>query len=114
MLSNLIIGGVMKGFQSKNTTLLTRKEEELHTILQNMPVMVDALDYNGDFVLWNRECEIVTGYTAEEVIGNPNALRLLYPDHNYRHEIQKKFLTRGKNFRDWEMRLTCKMVKLKR
>ncbi len=52
--------------------------------------------------------EIVTGYTAEEVIGNPNALRLLYPDHNYRHEIQKKFLTRGKNFRDWEMRLTCK------
>ena len=68
MLSNLIIGGVMKGFQSKNTTLLTRKEEELHTILQNMPIMVDALDYNGDFVLWNRECEIVTGYTAEEVI----------------------------------------------
>ncbi len=50
MLSNLIIDGVMKGFQNKNTTLLTRKEEELHTILQNMPVMVDALDYNGDFV----------------------------------------------------------------
>ncbi|WP_318581669.1 ATP-binding protein [Bacillus paranthracis] len=113
MLSNLIIGGVMKGFQSKNTTLLTRKEEELHTILQNMPVMVDALDYNGDFVLWNRECEIVTGYTAEEVIGNPNALRLLYPDHDYRHEIQKKFLTRGKNFRDWEMRLTCKNGEIK-
>ena len=113
MLSNLIIGGVMKGFQNKNTTLLTRKEEELHTILQNMPVMVDALDYNGDFVLWNRECEIVTGYTAEEVIGNPNALALLYPDHNYRHEIQKKFLTRGKNFRDWEMRLTCKNGEIK-
>ncbi len=29
MLSNLIIDGVMKGFQNKNTTLLTRKEEEL-------------------------------------------------------------------------------------
>ncbi|MDA1904265.1 ATP-binding protein [Bacillus cereus] len=113
MLSNLIIDGVMKGFQNKNTTLLTRKEEELHTILQNMPVMVDALDYNGDFVLWNRECEIVTGYTAEEIIGNPNALRLLYPDHDYRHEIQKKFLTRGKNFRDWEMRLTCKNGEIK-
>ena len=56
-----------------------------------MPVMVDALDYNGDFVLWNRECEIVTGYTAEEIIGNPNALQLLYPDYNYRHQIQKKF-----------------------
>ena len=56
-----------------------------------MPVMVDALDYNGDFVLWNRECEIVTGYTAEEIIGNPNALQLLYPDHNYRHQIKEIF-----------------------
>ena len=112
MLSSLILDGAIKVFQSKNTTLLSRKEEELHTILQNMPVMVDALDYNGDFVLWNRECEIVTGYTAEEIIGNPNALQLLYPDHNYRHQIQK-FLTCGKNFRDWEMHLTCKMVKSK-
>ncbi|MED3126564.1 PAS domain-containing sensor histidine kinase [Bacillus wiedmannii] len=108
MLSNLIIDGATKIFQSKNSTLLSRKEEELHTILQNMPVMVDALDYNGDFVLWNRECEIVTGYTAEEIIGNPHALQLLYPDHDYRHQIQTKFLTCGKNFRDWEMHLTCK------
>ena len=63
-----------------------------------MPVMVDALDYNGDFVLWNRECEIVTGYTAEEVIGNPDALQLLYPDHNYRHEIQKEIFDSWKEF----------------
>lgn len=113
MLSNLIIDGATKVFQSKNTTLLSRKEEELHTILQNMPVMVDALDYNGDFVLWNRECEIVTGYTAKEIIGNPNALQLLYPDHNYRHQIQTKFLNCGKNFRDWEMQLTCKNGEIK-
>ena len=53
--------------------------------------MVDALDYNGDFVLWNRECEIVTGYTAEEIIGNPNALQLLYPDYNYRHQYKRNF-----------------------
>ena len=74
--------------------------------------MVDALDYNGDFVLWNRECEIVTGYTAEEIIGNPNALQLLYPDYNYRHQ-QKEIFNLWKNFRDWEMHLTCKMVKSK-
>ena len=110
MLSNLIIDGVMKGFQNKNTTLLTRKEEELHTILQNMPVMVDALDYNG-ILFCGIASEIVTGYTAEEVIGNQTHFDYCILD--YRHEIQK-FLTRGKNFRDWEMRLTCKMVKLKR
>lgn len=114
MLSNLIIGGVMKGFQNKNTTLLTRKEEELHTILQNMPVMVDALDYNGDFVLWNRECEIVTGYTAEEVIEIQTHFAYCILIIIIVTRYKKKFLTRGKNFRDWEMRLTCKMVKLKR
>ena len=38
MLSSLILDGAIKVFQSKNTTLLSRKEE-LHTILQNMPVM---------------------------------------------------------------------------
>ncbi|WP_141558067.1 PAS domain-containing protein, partial [Bacillus cereus] len=113
MLANLILDGAIKVLQTKNATLLSQKEEELHTILQNMPVMVDALDYNGDFILWNRECEIVTGYTAKEIIGNPNALQLLYPDHNYRHQIQNKFLTRGKNFRDWEMRLTCKNGEVK-
>ncbi|PQZ57644.1 PAS domain-containing sensor histidine kinase [Bacillus sp. MYb209] len=113
MLSNLIIDGAANAIQRKNNNLLSRKEAELFMILQNMPVMVDALDYNGDFVLWNRECEIVTGYKAEEIIGNPNALRILYPDHNYRHQIQKKFLTHGKNFRDWEMRLTCKNGEIK-
>ncbi|MED0960625.1 ATP-binding protein [Bacillus paramycoides] len=113
MLSNLIIDGATNAIQSKNNNLLFRKEEELYMILQNMPVMVDALDNNGDFVLWNRECEIVTGYTAEEIIGNPNALQILYPDDNYRHQIQKKFLTCGKNFRDWEMHLTCKNGEVK-
>ncbi|EJR54871.1 PAS domain S-box protein [Bacillus cereus VD107] len=113
MLSNLIIDGATNAIQSKNNNLLFRKEEELYMILQNMPVMVDALDNNGDFVLWNRECEIVTGYTAEEIIGNPNALQILYPDDNYRHQIQNKFLTCGKNFRDWEMHLTCKNGEVK-
>ncbi|KFN01338.1 PAS domain-containing sensor histidine kinase [Bacillus clarus] len=108
MLSNLIVDTAIDKLQNKNKHLLSQKEEELHMILQNMPVMVDALDYNGDFVLWNRECEIVTGYKAKEIIGNPKALQLLYPDDTYRHQIQEKFSMRGKNFRDWEMNLTCK------
>lgn len=39
-----------------------------------MFVMVDVFDYNGDFVLWNWECEIVIGYIVEEIIGNFNVL----------------------------------------
>lgn len=82
--------------------------KNLYTILQNMPVMVDAFDEEGNFVVWNRECELVTGYSAAEIVKNPRALELLYPDEVYRKQMQHEFSIRGKNFRDWEMTLTCK------
>lgn len=114
-LSNLIVDSAMNKLQNqtKNIHLLSQKEEQLHTILQNMPIMVDALDKNGKFILWNRECELVTGYAAEEIVGNPKALELLYPDESYRRQLQKKFSIRGKSFRDWEMNLTCKNGEIK-
>ncbi|MEH6852933.1 PAS domain-containing sensor histidine kinase [Bacillus pseudomycoides] len=82
--------------------------ENLYTILQNMPVMVDAFAEEGTFSIWNRECELVTGYSAAEIVNNPHALELLYPDEGYRNQALNEFFVRGKNFRDWEMTLTCK------
>lgn len=82
--------------------------ENLYTILQNMPVMVDAFAEEGTFSIWNRECELVTGYSAAEIVKNPHALELLYPDEGYRNQMLHEFSVRGKNFRDWEMTLTCK------
>ncbi|MGF9966814.1 ATP-binding protein [Bacillus rhizoplanae] len=87
---------------------LSIPSKNLYTILQNMPVMVDAFDEEGTFVVWNRECELVTGYSAAEIVKNPRALELLYPDEVYRKQMQHEFSIRGKNFRDWEMTLTCK------
>ncbi|MDM5155123.1 ATP-binding protein [Bacillus sp. DX1.1] len=114
-LTNLIVDRAMNQLQqqNQNVDILSQKEKQLHTILKKMPIMVDALDKNGDFILWNRECELVTGYTAEEIIGNPQALELLYPDEKYRKQVQKKLSIRGKSFRDWEMNLTCKNGEIK-
>jgi PAS domain S-box-containing protein len=53
-------------------------------ILQGMPVLMDAFDADGSIVMWNAECERVTGYSAAEIIGNPRALEKLYPDVEYR------------------------------
>lgn len=55
----------------------------LEQFLREMPVLLNAFDARGLFVFWNRECERVTGYSAEEMIGNPGALQLLYPDPVY-------------------------------
>lgn len=56
---------------------------QLEQLLHEMPVLLDAFDARGHFVFWNRECERVTGYTSREILNNPDALPLLYPDPVY-------------------------------
>jgi two-component system, sporulation sensor kinase E len=87
---------------------LRDSEERMRLVVQNMPVMLDALDADGNFLVWNRECEQVTGYSADEIIGNPNALELLYPGADYLQCVLKEWDERGNDFRDWELELTAK------
>lgn len=56
-------------------------EQRLRMVLEKMPVMMTAFDQEGNIIVWNRECERVTGYTAEEIVGNPNARNFLSTNH---------------------------------
>jgi PAS domain S-box-containing protein len=71
-------------------------------------VMLNAMDKDGRLVAWNRECERVTGYSAEEMIGNPRAVEMLYHDPAYRQQVLEEWADRGGDFRNWEMELTGK------
>ncbi|MBD2313506.1 EAL domain-containing protein [Desertifilum sp. FACHB-1129] len=93
--------------------LLRESEERLRTVLQNMPVMMSAFDNQGTLIVWNRECERVTGYLASEIVGNPNALELLYPNPEYRAEIRAQWQNSNHHYRDWECQITCKDGNLK-
>jgi two-component system, sporulation sensor kinase E len=86
---------------------LLESEERLRAVVQNMPVMLDALDADNRIIVWNQECERVTGYSAEEIVGNPRALELLYPDAGYLQRVLAKWGERGDS-RDWELQLTSK------
>ncbi|HER43376.1 MAG TPA: PAS domain S-box protein, partial [Candidatus Eisenbacteria bacterium] len=77
-------------------------------VVAEMPVMLDAFDEKGVIVSWNRECERVTGYGAEELVGNPRSLEMLYPDPAYRREILKTLESLPGNLGKWEFELTCK------
>ncbi|MFD3448251.1 PAS domain S-box protein [Microbacteriaceae bacterium 4G12] len=92
---------------------LLDNEQQQRMILENLPVMVDAVDENGMYIVWNRECELITGYTQDEIIGNPQAFEMLYPNVGYRNHLFDEFVERGNNFRDWDMTLTCKDGSLK-
>src|SRR5919202_3041279 len=99
----------------RDVTVRHQIEEELHhnearlrSILENMPVMLDAFDATGKIIAWNQECERVTGYTAEEVIGNSGIMEQLYPNASYCQQQTDQWKQRGDDYRNWEWELTCK------
>lgn len=87
---------------------LRAREARLKQVLEIMPVMLDAFDEQRTIVLWNKECERVTGYSAAEIVGNPRAMELLYPDAAYRERMLDEWTARGDKYRDWEWTLTAK------
>ena len=85
---------------------LKESEDRLRSVIQNMPVMMFALDEKGNTIVWNRECERITGFSAEEIVGNPKGLDVLYPNREIRNEIREALLTHS-DYRDWEWEITC-------
>lgn len=87
---------------------LRESEAQLRTIVEEMPVIFNALDDRGNAVFWNREAEQVTGYGKDEVIGNPNFLETVYPDPAYRARMMDELQRRMGEYRDWEWNVRCK------
>ncbi len=97
------------------TTELKREEEEqrriaqrLRTIIENMPVMLIAFDEDAIIIAWNRECEHITGFTANEILYHQGAMELLFPDREYRRKIIDKMIGSGDMFRSVEWNIRCK------
>ncbi len=88
--------------------VLDISENEIRAIFQKLPVCIDALDEKGEIVFWNEECERVTGYSAEEIVGNPDWVKLLYPDEAYRQKLIQEWAKRGNHFRQWELVIRAK------
>jgi|GEM_PF-4243015 len=83
-------------------------ESRLRVIVQNMPVMLNAFNESSVLVFWNRECERVTGFRADDVIGNPRALEMLYPAPDRRRQVAEMFGPRPGSFRHRQIDLVCK------
>ncbi|KAF5415848.1 MAG: Methyl sulfide methyltransferase-associated sensor [Candidatus Methanogaster sp.] len=87
---------------------LLESEGRLQLIAENMPVMLDAFDDKGNIIVWNSECEKVTGFNSMEIINNPKAGKMLYPDKDYENHIHSMLVEYGSNFRNLEWDITCK------
>ena len=89
-------------------TLMLEKEKQFQQVLEHFPVMISAFDGEGNILAWNKECERVTGYSADEITGNAKSMEMLYPDTTYRKQIMGRFSESQAGNRDWECVLTCK------
>ncbi len=92
---------------------LRTREEQLHLLVQSMPVLVEAFDTEGHIVVWNDTCTRMTGYTSAEIVNNHRALELLYPDSTYRAHVQQALLKPQIPFHEQEWTMTCKDGSLK-
>ncbi|MGE4298897.1 MAG: ATP-binding protein [Desulfovibrionaceae bacterium] len=99
-------GAWLRRARSEEAELL--REMRLGVLVQLMPVMIHAFDARGNIIFWNRECERVTGYMADEVLDNPGAMRLLYPDPTFRAAIIEHWQERGGDYRQSEWPVRCK------
>jgi len=98
----------------KRTQLsLEASEERMYLVVENMPVMLNALDEEGNILMWNRASEDITGYSAEEIIHNDKAMETLYPDPEERRHMMTKWYTFSESENYWEARITCKDGHLK-
>jgi PAS domain-containing protein len=80
-IENVIDGGVLTftniGAIKKLEASLRASESQLQQLFDHIPVMLVAFDDQQRTVAWNRECERVTGYQAQEMIGKRDAFQLL-------------------------------------
>ncbi len=82
--------------------------QKIRIILEQMPIILFAFDMQGCLCAWNREAERVTGYSAHEMIGNPNAMKLLCPDADYRRAMLDAYRQKGDDYRNWDWQLVAK------
>lgn len=87
---------------------IRENDERLRLVVQNMPVLMDAFDEAGNIIVWNGECERLTGFSAAEIVNNPQAMHLLYPEPAYLETMLLQWQSSEDDYRDWEWEISCK------
>ena len=58
-------------------------------VIDTAGVWMSVVDPQGNVLLWNRAAEEITGYSRDEVLGNNNIFRWLYPNADDRRALRR-------------------------
>ncbi|MCU0661096.1 MAG: PAS domain S-box protein [Myxococcota bacterium] len=89
----------------RRESVLRVSEARLTHVFQHLPVMMCALDDQRLVTVWNAECERVTGYRAQEILGNPEFAALLAGSSQNLMLALAGPEAPGKELRDFEIEL---------
>lgn len=69
---------------------LMEKNGFFENLLDELPQMICALDENGIIRYWNDQCQVVLGYSSDDLVLKADAAEKLMPNRKYREEILEK------------------------
>lgn len=82
--------------------------ERFRQLADSLPVLVDGFTEDLTFVIWNKECERVTGYSREEILGRRDCFDRLYPDPKERAYVLSEWERSKRDVRDFRVALVAK------
>ncbi|MFW6041006.1 MAG: PAS domain S-box protein [Thermoplasmatota archaeon] len=101
----------------QDITEIKEKEKEIQdlnrfqkTVVENANVWINVVDMEGNIVIWNEGAEKISGYSKEEVEGNNQIWRWLYPNKKIRENILEGHYRMRNNdaFENVETTIQCK------
>jgi PAS domain S-box-containing protein len=113
------LGLLLLLFERQRGKLLQAREvlaanlERQRRVVENAPALMYALDDKGRLVVWNAECERVTGHRASELLGDPDAPARLVPDPARPGEPAAWWARPREDYREREAELVCADGKVK-
>ncbi|MBE0645810.1 MAG: PAS domain S-box protein [Bacteroidetes bacterium] len=84
---------------------LRTQKEFYENLLREANVWVEALDRQGNVILWNKGAEKISGYGPESILASRNRWEYLYPDAEKRREMIEQYeilLQNERGIRDFE------------
>ncbi len=94
--------------RKKAEDALKESEQRLRSLVDNMPVLILAYDKNGRIIFWNKECERVLGWTAEELMEHPEKSGQLYAVSGYLDRLLEMADTFSGRYCEWEVPMVAK------
>ncbi|KAA3617270.1 MAG: PAS domain S-box protein [Calditrichaeota bacterium] len=59
-------------------------------LIEKANIIITVVAENGDYLVWNKKAEQVTGYKKEEILGASDIMDKLYPDEKYKNYVIHK------------------------